>query len=73
MQYQNIKVSMADSKTTPVMVRFPREQLDLIDAWRRLQADLPTRPEAVRRLTEKGLRGTQIIHRERQSFHLDEE
>lgn len=38
-----------------VNVRFERPMLDAIDDFRRRQADLPSRPEAVRRLVEKGL------------------
>ncbi|WP_409411587.1 ribbon-helix-helix protein, CopG family [Brevundimonas sp.] len=41
--------------TEPVTVRLPREQLEAIDAYRRSQDDLPSRPEAIRRLVEKGL------------------
>jgi hypothetical protein len=54
-QYHDIKISMADTKSTPVMVRLSPEQIRQIDEWRRLQSDLPTRPEAVRRLAEIGL------------------
>lgn len=35
--------------------RFQRPVLDQIDAWREDQPDKPSRPEAVRRLVEKGL------------------
>ncbi|WP_089217069.1 hypothetical protein [Sphingopyxis indica] len=38
-----------------VNVRFERSMLDAIDGFRREQDDLPSRPEAVRRLVEKGL------------------
>lgn len=38
-----------------VNVRFLRETLLQIDNWRKDQPDIPTRPEAVRRLVEKGL------------------
>lgn len=40
-----------------VSVRMKREQLDAIDAWRADQSDAPGRPEAVRRLVERGLTG----------------
>jgi hypothetical protein len=40
-----------------VNVRIEREALERIDAWRRDQNDLPTRPEAIRRLIEAGLSG----------------
>lgn len=38
-----------------VNVRLPRDMLDAVDAFRRAEADLPTRPEAIRRLVEKAL------------------
>lgn len=38
-----------------VNVRLERKVLDSLDAWRREQLDLPTRPEAIRRLVEAGL------------------
>jgi len=43
--------------TEAVNVRMEREQLDRLDDWRREQSDLPSRPEAIRRLVEKGLAG----------------
>ena len=36
-------------------VRVDTELLKLIDEWRRNQDDVPTRPEAIRRLVELGL------------------
>lgn len=44
---------MVDSEA--VNVRLQRDALDRVDDWRRAQPDLPTRPEAIRRLVEKGL------------------
>jgi hypothetical protein len=41
--------------SAPVMVRLSADQLGAIDDWRRLQEDLPGRPEAIRRLIEKAL------------------
>ena len=41
---------MPKEKTTPVLVRFASALLDSVDSWRRIQKDLPTRPEAIRRL-----------------------
>jgi hypothetical protein len=38
-----------------VNVRMQRNQIEKLDAWRREQPDLPSRPEAIRRLLEKGL------------------
>jgi hypothetical protein len=36
--------------------RWSSEIVSLVDDWRRLQADLPGRPEAIRRLVELGLK-----------------
>ncbi len=36
-------------------VRLQPEPLAAVDAWREDQPDKPTRPEAIRRLVEKGL------------------
>jgi metal-responsive CopG/Arc/MetJ family transcriptional regulator len=41
--------------TEAVNVRLPREMIEAIDAYRRAEEDLPTRPEAIRRLVEKAL------------------
>lgn len=41
--------------TTPVMVRMDAFQLDRVDAWRRGQKDVPTRPEAIRRMVDLAL------------------
>jgi hypothetical protein len=41
---------------TPVLVRLQVEPLAAIDDWRRLQQDLPSRSEAIRRLVEIGLK-----------------
>lgn len=38
-----------------VNVRLERPVLTILDGWRREQPDLPTRPEAIRRLIELGL------------------
>jgi hypothetical protein len=43
--------------TTAVNVRLPRETISAIDHFRKEQADLPTRPEAIRRLIETALEG----------------
>lgn len=40
---------------TLVGTRFQTNLLEAIDSWRKDQADLPTRPEAVRRLVELGM------------------
>ena len=41
--------------TEAVMVRMPREMLDQLDDTRRLEADLPTRPEMLRRIFQAWL------------------
>lgn len=42
--------------TTPLMVRVEPVLLSQLDDWRRREDDLPTRPEAIRRLIEAGLK-----------------
>ena len=44
-------------KGTPVMVRLQPAALAALDAWIKHQPDRLSRPEAVRRLVEMGLRG----------------
>lgn len=39
----------------PITLRLRPSAIAAIDNWRREQPDLPTRPEAVRRLVEKAL------------------
>jgi hypothetical protein len=36
-------------------VRMPPDELDAVDDWRRGQPDLPSRPEAIRRLVSRAL------------------
>jgi hypothetical protein len=59
----NVKKSMGrpvvDSE--PVTVRMERQQLVALDNWRREQTDLPSRPEAIRRLIEVGLRAGEAV------------
>ena len=43
-------------ESEPVNVRIIKSGLENIDAWRRTQEDLPSRPEAIRRLVELGLK-----------------
>ncbi|MEM7290606.1 MAG: hypothetical protein AAF412_09620 [Pseudomonadota bacterium] len=45
--------------TDAVNVRMHRDKIQEIDDWRRAQMDMPTRPEAVRRLVDKGLNADQ--------------
>jgi hypothetical protein len=40
-------------------VRVDEDFLKQIDAWRRKQEDVPTRPEAIRRLVDIGLKAKQ--------------
>jgi hypothetical protein len=44
--------------TEAVNVRLERSRLTLLDEWRRQQTDLPSRPEAIRRLIELGLKAS---------------
>jgi metal-responsive CopG/Arc/MetJ family transcriptional regulator len=41
----------------PIGVRMEASLIAEIDKWRRDQPDLPTRPEAIRQLVERALRG----------------
>jgi hypothetical protein len=40
---------------TLIGTRLQPSALDALDNWRRKQADIPSRPEAIRRLVEKAL------------------
>ena len=52
----------APTTGTLVGTRFQANLLNAIDVWRKEQADLPTRPEAVRRLLELGMtRGANYV------------
>ncbi len=42
-----------------VNVRFERTALKALDDWRRVELDMPTRPEAVRRLVKHALKDKQ--------------
>lgn len=42
--------------TEPVNLRLPREILSEVDARRKAEADLPTRPEMIRRLIAQSLK-----------------
>lgn len=50
----------ATTTGTLVGTRFQATLLEAIDSWRKDQVDLPTRPEAVRRLVELGMTGSTI-------------
>jgi hypothetical protein len=43
---------MKDIKTVSIAVKMTEEQLRWLDRWRAFQLDVPSRPEAVRRLIE---------------------
>lgn len=53
----------ATGKGEPILVRVQPGGLKRIDAWIAQQDDKPSRPEAVRRLVDLGLAGTQPIRR----------
>lgn len=38
-----------------INVRMERDMIDRLDDFRRAEKDMPSRPEAIRRLVEKGL------------------
>ena len=40
---------------TPIQVRFPDEELNALDSYRREQRNPPSRPEAIRELMRVGL------------------
>jgi hypothetical protein len=46
----------ATGKGIQVGERWSEESIQRIDEWRRVQEDLPGRPEAIRRLVEIGLK-----------------
>ncbi|MCK1437379.1 hypothetical protein [Bradyrhizobium sp. 15] len=46
----------ATGKGTLVGVRLQPDDLSAVDEWRDKQSDAPTRPEAIRRLVEIGLK-----------------
>lgn len=46
-------------KGKQIGVRVNDDELVEIDQWRRVQPDIPARPEAIRRLTKGGLRAAQ--------------
>ncbi len=45
-----------ERKNRTFQMRASDEWLHKVDDWRRVQADIPPRAEAIRRLVEKGLR-----------------
>jgi hypothetical protein len=47
-----------DTATTRFEMRASPVWLKALDDWRRVQPDLPSRAEAIRRLVDKGLEGS---------------
>lgn len=43
------------AKNPQVNIRVDEDFLARVDAWRRTEKDIPTRPEAIRRLAEQSL------------------
>ena len=56
MSTKNRKGRPATGINPAVGVRLPPELLKALDRWRAAQSDIPGRPEAIRRLTEAGLK-----------------
>jgi hypothetical protein len=50
MSEQEKKIGRPKTDTKPVMVRMDPEMISDIDAYRRTLEDIPTRPEALRRI-----------------------
>lgn len=46
---------MTSDRTRPFQMRVTPDWLAMIDEWRRVQLDLPSRAEAIRRLVDKGI------------------
>jgi hypothetical protein len=49
------------SAAVPVQVRLPASLFEAIDRYRRWADDLPSRPEAIRRLIEQGLHANRRV------------
>jgi hypothetical protein len=52
----NSRKKRPEQTGTMVSTRIQPEMLERLDDWRRAQPDLPSRPEALRRLAEQALR-----------------
>jgi hypothetical protein len=60
----NMKTRKRPAQTGELVgVRFQPDPLAALDEWRRRQADLPSRAEAIRRLVELGLASKQKTNR----------
>jgi hypothetical protein len=62
MQRDLLRNQRASTTAKLAGTRFQTEMLEPIEQWRRGQADLPTHPELVRRLVEKGIFKISITH-----------
>lgn len=51
------KMGRPPTDTEPVMIRMKPDMIEEIDAYRRTLDDLPTRPEAIRRIVAEFLQG----------------
>ncbi len=58
-QSQKRRGRPATGTNPSVGVRMPESELARLDQWRTMQSDLPSRPEAIRRLVELGLETAQ--------------
>jgi 3-deoxy-D-arabino-heptulosonate 7-phosphate (DAHP) synthase class II len=54
-EFAKPRAKRPDQTGEMVSTRIQPDMLELIDAWRRAQPDLPSRPEALRRLAMRGL------------------
>jgi hypothetical protein len=52
---RTLRSKCMDEKTERFEMRVPASFLEMIDDWRRIQPDLPSRAAAIRRLVELGL------------------
>lgn len=49
------KIGRPSVDTEAVTLRLSKDTIQKIDDWRRFESDMPTRPEAIRRLLDAGL------------------
>jgi hypothetical protein len=52
------KIGRPSVDTEAVTLRLPRATLEYVDNFRRTEEDIPSRPEAIRRLLDRGIRAT---------------
>jgi hypothetical protein len=60
------------SAGTPIQVRFPDEELNALDRYRREQRNPPSRPQAIRELTRVGLMSGEVTRSDDRSRHKKE-